>query len=54
MNEPTVSLTKELSVWYGSSLAIKDITIDIPRNKITALSVHRVAARARSSDASIG
>ena len=29
--------TVGLSVWYGSSLALKDITIDIPRNKITAL-----------------
>jgi phosphate transport system ATP-binding protein len=26
-----------LSVWYGSSLAIRDIHIDIPRNRITAL-----------------
>ncbi len=29
--------TKGLSVWYGSSLALKDITIEIPRNRITAL-----------------
>ena len=26
-----------LSVWYGTNLALKEITIDIPRNKITAL-----------------
>jgi phosphate transport system ATP-binding protein len=32
-----VLTTKKLSVWYGSSPAIKDITIDIPRNKITAM-----------------
>ncbi|WP_165226324.1 phosphate ABC transporter ATP-binding protein PstB [Aquisphaera insulae] len=29
--------TRHLSVWYGSSLALKDISIDFPRNKITAL-----------------
>jgi phosphate transport system ATP-binding protein len=29
--------TVGLWVWYGSSPALKDITIDIPRNKITAL-----------------
>ncbi len=29
--------TRGLSVWYGSALAIKEVTIDIPRNKITAL-----------------
>jgi phosphate transport system ATP-binding protein len=34
---PVVLSTVGLSVWYGSSLAVKDITIDIPRNKITAL-----------------
>jgi phosphate transport system ATP-binding protein len=27
----------ELCVWYGTSLALRDMTIDIPRNKITAL-----------------
>jgi phosphate transport system ATP-binding protein len=32
-----VLATKGLSVWYGASLALKDITIDIPRNRITAL-----------------
>ncbi|MBV8385024.1 MAG: phosphate ABC transporter ATP-binding protein [Planctomycetaceae bacterium] len=26
-----------LSVWYGTSLALKDVTIEIPRNQITAL-----------------
>jgi phosphate transport system ATP-binding protein len=35
--DPVVLSTVGLSVWYGSSLALKDITIDIPRNKITAL-----------------
>jgi phosphate transport system ATP-binding protein len=35
--DPNVLSTRGLSVWYGSSLAIKEITIDIPRNKITAL-----------------
>jgi phosphate transport system ATP-binding protein len=36
--EPRAVLaTKGLSVWYGSSLALKDITIEIPRNRITAL-----------------
>jgi phosphate transport system ATP-binding protein len=32
-----VLTTRDLYVWYGSSLAIKDLNIDIPRNKITAL-----------------
>ncbi len=32
-----VLTTRGLSVWYGAALALKDITIDIPRNKITAL-----------------
>ncbi len=29
--------TRELSVWYGSSQALRDITIEIPRLRITAL-----------------
>jgi len=33
----TVLSTCKLCVWYGASPALKDITIDIPRNKITAL-----------------
>jgi phosphate transport system ATP-binding protein len=36
-SDPVVLSTRRLSVWYGSSLAIKEITIEIPRNKITAL-----------------
>ncbi len=32
-----VLATRGLSVWYGPSLALRDITIDIPRNQITAL-----------------
>jgi phosphate transport system ATP-binding protein len=35
--ESVVLATKGLSVWYCASLALKDITIDIPRNRITAL-----------------
>ncbi len=35
--EPTVLATKGLSVWYGPSMALRDITIDIPRHRITAL-----------------
>jgi phosphate transport system ATP-binding protein len=34
---PIVLSTRGLSVWYGSALALKDLTIDIPRNQITAL-----------------
>src|SRR3954452_8509675 len=34
---PVVLATKGLSVRYGSSLALRDIQIDIPRNRITAL-----------------
>jgi phosphate transport system ATP-binding protein len=32
-----VLTTRNLQVWYGLALALKDISIDIPRNKITAL-----------------
>jgi phosphate transport system ATP-binding protein len=35
--DPIVLATKHLAVWYGSALALKDMTFDIPRNKITAL-----------------
>jgi phosphate transport system ATP-binding protein len=35
--DPIVLSCRDLRVWYGSSLALKDLTIDIPRNKITAL-----------------
>ncbi len=35
--DPVVLATKALSVWYGSTLALREITIAIPRNKITAL-----------------
>ena len=36
---PVVSVltTRNLSVWYGAALALKDISIDIPRHEITAL-----------------
>ena len=30
-------IARHLSVWYGTSLALKDVTIEIPRNQITAL-----------------
>jgi phosphate transport system ATP-binding protein len=36
-DDPIVLSARLLSVWYGSSLALKEISIDIPRNKITAL-----------------
>ncbi len=32
-----VLTTRSLSVWYGQALALREISIDIPRNKITAL-----------------
>jgi phosphate transport system ATP-binding protein len=35
--DPIVLSSRDLSVWYGPSLAVKDLTIEIPRNKITAL-----------------
>jgi phosphate transport system ATP-binding protein len=35
--DKSVLTTKGLSVWYGPSLALRDITIAIPRNQITAL-----------------
>jgi phosphate transport system ATP-binding protein len=36
-SDPIVLSTRGLCVSYGSALAIKEITIEIPRNKITAL-----------------
>ena len=35
--DPIVLCTSRLSVWYGATLALKDISIEIPRNKITAM-----------------
>jgi phosphate transport system ATP-binding protein len=35
--DPIVLATRGLAVWYGTALALKDITFEIPRNKITAL-----------------
>jgi len=35
--DPIVLATLDLSVSYGSALALKEITFDIPRHKITAL-----------------
>jgi phosphate transport system ATP-binding protein len=35
--DPVVLSTRDLRVWYGSTLALKSISIEIPRNKITAL-----------------
>lgn len=29
--------TRRLSVWYGENKALSDVTLDIPRNKITAI-----------------
>ena len=37
VSDPIVLSTRGLSVWYGASMAIKEITIEIPRNRITAL-----------------
>ena len=34
---PIVLAAHHLNVWYGTSLALKDVTIEIPRNRITAL-----------------
>ena len=34
---PVVIAASNLSVWYGSALALRDMSIEIPRNKITAL-----------------
>ncbi|WP_435007422.1 phosphate ABC transporter ATP-binding protein PstB [Tundrisphaera lichenicola] len=36
-SDPVVLATQGLSVWYGASLALREITIEIPRNRITAL-----------------
>jgi phosphate transport system ATP-binding protein len=32
-----VLAARDLSVWYGNALALKDVSIEIPRNQITAL-----------------
>jgi phosphate transport system ATP-binding protein len=37
IGEPAVLATQGLSVWYGPALALRDITIEIPRHRITAL-----------------
>ena len=34
---PVVLLVRGLSVWYGQALALRDISMAIPRNRITAL-----------------
>ncbi len=34
---PAALTTENLRVWYGTSLALRDITIAIPQNRITAL-----------------
>jgi phosphate transport system ATP-binding protein len=34
---PVVLAARDLFVWYGNSLALKDVAIEIPRNRITAL-----------------
>ena len=36
VKDPVV-IVRHLNVWYGDTLAIKDVHIDIPRHKITAL-----------------
>jgi phosphate transport system ATP-binding protein len=35
--DPIVLAARRLSVWYGLALALKEISIEIPRHKITAL-----------------
>ena len=35
--EDVIISTRHLSVWYGDSLAIRDITLDIQRHQITAI-----------------
>ncbi len=35
--DPIVLSVRKLSVWYGASLALKEMSIDLPRNQITAL-----------------
>jgi phosphate transport system ATP-binding protein len=35
--DPIVLAARNLSVWYGASLALKEIDIEIPRGQITAL-----------------
>src|SRR3569833_1103189 len=37
LSDPVVLAARHLSVWYGASLALKDIQIEIPRHQITAL-----------------
>lgn len=36
VKDPVITV-RNLNVWYGDALAIKDVNIDIPRHKITAL-----------------
>lgn len=37
MNEPTILETKDLNLWYGQKQALIDISVSIPKNKVTAL-----------------
>ncbi len=35
--DPVILSTRQLRVWYSQALALKDLTLEIPRNRITAL-----------------
>jgi phosphate transport system ATP-binding protein len=37
MNESTILETKNLNLWYGQKQALIDISVSIPKNKVTAL-----------------
>jgi len=37
MNESTILKTKNLNLWYGQKQALIDISVSIPKNKVTAL-----------------
>ena len=36
-NEETIVRTDDLNVYYGNFLAVRDVTMDVPKNQITAL-----------------
>ena len=37
MDETTILSVKGLDLWYGTAQALKNVSIDIPEKKVTAL-----------------
>jgi len=52
--DETVIETRDLDVHYGDDQALRDVSIEIPENKVTALIGPRAAGSRRSSGVSTG